>query len=115
MHLLFVCSFGRDRSATAAALYDGLGGITTKHAGVHRHAVVPLTAEQVCWADQIICFTPQHVAAVRRGFRGLMYGKPIVCLGIENRYRRGSAELERRIRREMQRVLSSLQGISPTE
>jgi predicted protein tyrosine phosphatase len=108
MHLLFVCSFGRDRSAAAAALYDGLGGITTKHAGVHRHAVVPLTAEQVRWADQIICFTPQHVAALRRGFRGLTDGKPVVCLGIENRYARGSAELVARIRHEMQRVLAAL-------
>jgi predicted protein tyrosine phosphatase len=115
MHLLFICSFGRDRSATAAALYHGQQGIAAQHAGVHRHAVVPLTAEQIRWADQIVCFTAQHVAAVRRTFGAELAGKPIVCLDIENRYARGSAELVARIRHEMQRVLSSLQGISPTE
>ena len=65
MRLLFVCSFGRDRSATAAALYHGFAGIEAKHGGVHRHAHTPATADLVQWADQIVCFT----ALIRWGRR----------------------------------------------
>jgi predicted protein tyrosine phosphatase len=108
MNLLFVCSFGRDRSATAAALYDGQDGIKATHGGVHRHAKIPVTAAMVRAADTVIVFTRQHEWAVRRVFRGEIEGKAVLCLHIENRYARGSAELTHRIIQEMQRVLPGL-------
>jgi predicted protein tyrosine phosphatase len=108
MNLLFVCSFGRDRSATAAGLYDGQDGIKAKHAGVSRHAYTPLTGEKVRWADTVIVFTRQHEWTVRRLFRDEIEGKPVLCLQIENRYQRGSPDLTRRIKQEMQRVLPSV-------
>ena len=108
MNLLFVCSFGRDRSATAAALYDGQAGIAATHGGVHRHAHKPVTPAMVRSADTVIVFTRQHEWTVRRLFRDEIEGKLVLCLHIENRYQRGSSDLVERIKREMQRVLPSL-------
>jgi predicted protein tyrosine phosphatase len=108
MNLLFVCSFGKDRSATASALYDGHDGIAATHGGVHRHAKTPVTPAMIRAADTVIVFTRQHEWTVRRVFRDEIEGKPVLCLHIENRYARGSADLTHRIIREMQRVLPSV-------
>jgi predicted protein tyrosine phosphatase len=108
MKLLFVCSFGRDRSATAAALYDGHNGIAATHGGVHAHAKIPVTAAMVRAADTVIVFTRQHEWIVRRLFRDEIEGKPVLCLHIENRYARGAADLTHRIIQEMQRILPSV-------
>lgn len=109
MRILFVCSYGRDRSATAAALYRSVEGIETDHGGTYEQAHTPLNDWQVAWADLIVVFTAHHQVQLRHRFGGLLDRKPVICLGIENRYPKGSAVLCRRIVRAMRH---QVQGIA---
>jgi predicted protein tyrosine phosphatase len=50
--LLFVCSAGLLRSATAANLF-AKKGFNTRNCGTHEYALIPLSANLIYWADQI--------------------------------------------------------------
>ena len=108
MNILFVCSFGRDRSATGAKLYRVLPEFVTDHAGVHPHAHRPLQEAQVTWADLIVTFTRDHLTHLCLQCPAAMIGKEVVCLNIQNRYAKGAKELEDRILTEMQRCRPDL-------
>lgn len=51
--LLFVCSAGLLRSATAANLF-AKKGFNTRSCGSHEYALIPLSINLIAWADQII-------------------------------------------------------------
>jgi len=94
-NILFVCSYGRDRSATAAAMYHGINDLKTDHGGVHPQAKRPVTAAMIDAADLIVCFEEHH----RKGLERLvskvkLVGKRSVVLSIANRYGRGSMTLQ---------------------
>lgn len=95
-HLLFVCTFGRDRSATAAAMYDGIDGITADYGGVHPLAKRPVTDAMLLTADRIICFERSHVLALERRWtdRPTFPWKPPTVLNIANRYSKAAMALQ---------------------
>lgn len=102
VRLLFVCSYGKDRSATAAALYLAHDPtILARHGGMHRLAYRPVQKADVVWATTIVVFMPHHATQLRAKFAGCVDDKPVVCLGIDNRYQFGARALEAWIIREM--------------
>lgn len=61
--LLFVCSAGILRSATAANLF-AKRGYNTRSCGTHDYALIPLSVNLIYWADKIFFMTGEnHTAA----------------------------------------------------
>ncbi|MGL4336103.1 MAG: hypothetical protein ACRCST_04350 [Turicibacter sp.] len=50
--VLFVCSAGILRSATAARIYANQ--FNTRCAGTHEYALIPLSTQLLVWADEIV-------------------------------------------------------------
>ena len=84
--LLFVCSQNKLRSRTAEAVYSGYPGIEVDSAGLNHDAVVPLSAEQIEWADLILVMEQSHRNKLNKRFREHLAGKRVVVLGISDEY-----------------------------
>lgn len=108
MKVLFVCSFGRDRSPTAAGLYHGLEGWEARSGGLHARSQNPVTEKKLRWADVIVTFMPDHTAELRRRFGPLLDGRRIECLEIANTFTVGAPLLKDLIAQRMQGRLVGL-------
>ena len=84
--ILFLCSQNKLRSPTAEAVFAGHPGIEVDSAGLNNDAVVPLSAEQIEWADTIILMEKAHRIRLNRKFRSFLGRKQIVVLGIPDDY-----------------------------
>ena len=85
-NLLFLCSRNRLRSPTAEAVFRSRPGIETDSAGLSPDAEVPLSPEQIGWADLILVMEPVHRARLNRKFGKHLAGKRVVVLEIPDRY-----------------------------
>jgi predicted protein tyrosine phosphatase len=83
-NVLFVCSANRLRSPTAEHIFSTWPGIETDSAG--NGASVPLSSEQVEWADIIFVMERIHRTKLSRKFRPSLKGKRIICLDIPDDY-----------------------------
>ena len=99
--LLFICSRNQLRSPTAEAVFSGRPGIEVDSAGLDHDAVVPLSPEQVKWADLIFVMETPHASKLRRKFKRDLNGQRVIVLGIPDDYRYMSpalvALLERKV------------------
>lgn len=84
--VLFVCGKARIRSAAAAALAPDLLGVEADCGGLTRDADVPLSAEQVDWADTVAVMERSQVARLKRQFGPRLKGKRAVCLDVPDRF-----------------------------
>ena len=84
--LLFVCSQNKLRSHTAETVYSDHPGIEVDSAGLRPEAVVPLSPEQIEWADLILVMEKSHRTKLSKRFRNYLSGKRIVVLGIPDEY-----------------------------
>ena len=84
--LLFICSRNQLRSPTAEAVFSGRTGLEVDSAGLDNDAVVPLSPEQVAWADLIFVMEKTHAAKLRRKFRSVLNGQRVIVLGIPDDY-----------------------------
>ena len=84
--ILFLCSQNKLRSPTAEAVFAGLPTIEVDSAGLNNDAVVPLSSEQVEWADLIIVMETAHRNRLNRKFKDSLAGKRIVVLNIPDDY-----------------------------
>ena len=84
--LLFVCSQNKLRSRTAEAVYSGYPGIEVDSAGLNHDAVVPVSPEQIEWADLILVMEKSHRNKLSKKFRDHLSGKRVVVLGIPDEY-----------------------------
>jgi predicted protein tyrosine phosphatase len=80
--ILFICAKNRLRSPTAEHVFASYPGVETDSAGVNHDAEVPVSAEQLRWADVIVVMESRHQAKLRRGFGEALKGKRVVCLNI---------------------------------
>jgi predicted protein tyrosine phosphatase len=96
--LLFLCSQNKLRSPTAEAIFANHPGIEVDSAGLNNDAVVPLSNEQVRWADTIIVMETAHRNRLNRKFRKSLSGKRIAVLGIPDDYEYMDEELIRLLR-----------------
>lgn len=96
--LLFLCSQNKLRSPTAEAIFANHPGIEVDSAGLNNDAVVPLSNEQVRWADTIIVMETAHRNRLNRKFGKSLSGKRIAVLGIPDNYEYMDEELIRLLR-----------------
>lgn len=84
--ILFLCSQNKLRSPTAEAIFADNPAIEVDSAGLNNDAVVPLSEEQVRWADLIIVMEKSHRNRLNRKFRSALAGKRIAVLDIPDEY-----------------------------
>lgn len=85
-HLLFICSQNKLRSPTAEAVFAGMPGIDVDSAGTNNDAIVPLTPEQVQWADLIFVMEKTHREKLNRKFKRHLNGQRVIVLNIPDNY-----------------------------
>lgn len=84
--VLFICAKNKLRSPTAEHVFASYPGVETDSAGVNQDAEVPVSTEQLRWADVIVVMESRHQRKLRRGFGQALKGKRIVCLDIPDDY-----------------------------
>lgn len=85
-HLLFICSQNKLRSPTAETIFADHPGVDVDSAGLNNDAVVPLSSEQIEWADVIIVMEKEHRTRLNRKFKKELGGKRISVLNIPDNY-----------------------------
>lgn len=95
---LFICSQNKLRSPTAEAIFADHPGIEVDSAGLNHHAEVPLSVEQIEWADLILVMEKAHRNRLTRKFGASLAGKKIVVLQIPDDYECMDPELIRMLR-----------------
>lgn len=90
---LFICSRNRLRSPTAEQLFAGWPGVESDSAGLAPDAEVPLSAEQVEWAELIFVMERAHQKRLQQRFGSLLRGRQVICLGIPDDYNYMQPEL----------------------
>jgi predicted protein tyrosine phosphatase len=84
--VLFICSRNRLRSPTAESVFASWPGVETDSAGLAPDADVPLTAEQLEWAEIVFVMEKVHRRKLAQRFKAAMQGKRVVCLDIPDNY-----------------------------
>jgi predicted protein tyrosine phosphatase len=85
-NLLFICSQNKLRSPTAEAVFAGIPGIDVDSAGLNNDAIVPLSPEQLGWADVIFVMEKAHREKLNRKFKRHLNGQRVIVLGIPDDY-----------------------------
>ena len=85
-NLLFVCSRNKLRSPTAEVIFRGRPGIETDSAGLSPDAEVPLSPDQIAWADLILVMEKVHRARLNQKFAKYLAGKRVVVLDIPDKF-----------------------------
>lgn len=80
--VVFVCSAGILRSATAARLYAGK--YNTRACGSESYALIPLSDDLICWADQIVFVNEENYMSACRKWD--LSEKNVKVLSIPDRY-----------------------------
>ncbi len=106
MHLLFVCSHGRHRSVTAAALFSQHGH-DTRSAGCHPGAARPVTLADLEWADHIYVFERNHRNRLRSQWPTVYQTKSIHCCYIPDEWDAHDPELITLITKRMPNMTES--------
>lgn len=91
--LLFLCSQNKLRSPTAETVFDGYPGVEVDSAGLNNDAEVPLSDEQIEWAEVIIVMEKVHRTRLNRKFGHALGGKRIAVLNIPDDYEYMDEEL----------------------
>ncbi|MBE9554005.1 MAG: phosphotyrosine protein phosphatase [Proteobacteria bacterium] len=84
--VLFLCSRNRLRSPTAEHVFSTWPDIETDSAGLLVDADVPLSTEQIEWADIIFVMEKTHRTKLAKRFRKHLNGKRVICLDILDDY-----------------------------
>lgn len=84
--ILFLCSQNKLRSPTAAEVFSACPGVEVDSAGLYPSAVVPLSVEQIEWAEVILVMEVRHRDRLNRKFGSYLKGKRIAVLGIPDDY-----------------------------
>lgn len=92
--LLFVCSAGLLRSATAANLY-AKKGFNTRSCGTHHYALIPLSENLIAWAHKIIFVNNENYQYACEDFGKDKIDRKAVVLKIEDNYEYNHPELIR--------------------
>ena len=91
--LLFICSQNKLRSPTAEAVFCDYPGVEADSAGLNNDAEVPLSDEQIEWADIILVMEKVHRERLNRKFKHALGGKRIAVLNIPDDYEYMDEEL----------------------
>jgi predicted protein tyrosine phosphatase len=86
MRVLFLCSRNQLRSPTAAHLFASWPGVETDSAGLADDAVVPLSSEQLEWAELVCVMEPAHRRKLSREHARWLKNKRVVCLDVPDEF-----------------------------
>jgi len=104
LRLVFVCSAGILRSATAANLY-AKKGYNTRSCGTHEFALIPLSVNLIMWADRIIFMNPDNHKIAQQNFMAVGYEEDIdkkaIILTVEDDYDYNEPKLIAEIEKQM--------------
>ena len=89
--VLFVCSAGLLRSATAARIYAKK--YNTRAAGSAHYALVPVTPELLLWANQVVFVNQENYDVVKSKFDLAEFPCLIKVLDIPDQYEHMNPEL----------------------
>lgn len=90
---LFICSQNRLRSPTAEQVFAEWPGVETDSAGLGGDATIPLSPEQIAWANIIFVMEKTHRSKLSAKFKRHLDGKRVICLDIPDDYEYMQAEL----------------------
>jgi predicted protein tyrosine phosphatase len=85
-NVLFICSRNQLRSPTAEHVFSTWPDVETDSAGLLADADIPLSTEQIKWADIIFVMEKTHRTKLSRRFRKYLNGKRVICLDIPDDY-----------------------------
>ena len=84
--ILFVCTMNKLRSATAEGHFAATDPtIDVRSCGTASDAHVPMNAEDVSWADTIVCMEHAHAKKLRKRFKNEIKAN-VIILGIPDDY-----------------------------
>ncbi len=83
---LFICTQNRLRSPTAETIFAAWPGVETDSAGLGNDADVPLSPEQIAWANIIFVMEKAHRNRLSTKFKQHLNGKRLICLDIPDDY-----------------------------
>lgn len=90
---LFICSQNRLRSPTAEQIFADWTEVETDSAGLGGDATVPLSPEQIAWANIIFVMEKTHRNRLSAKFNKYLNGKRVICLDIPDNYEYMQPEL----------------------
>ena len=108
LKILFVCARNRLRSPTAEAIFSGIDGVAVASAGTAPDAACPISADLIEWADGLYVMEARQKVIVRRRFAKVLEDRPVVCLGIPDRYASMQPELIAILKNRMSRYLPGI-------
>lgn len=83
---LFICTQNRLRSPTAETIFAAWPDVETDSAGLGNDADVPLSPEQIAWANIIFVMERAHRNRLSTKFKQHLNGKRVICLDIPDDY-----------------------------
>ncbi len=83
---LFICTQNRLRSPTAEQVFASWPEVDTDSGGLGGDAEVPVSPEQIAWANIIFVMEKVHKRRLCAKFRPYLNGKRVVCLDIADNY-----------------------------
>lgn len=83
---LFICTQNRLRSPTAETIFAAWPDVETDSAGLGNDADVPLSPEQIEWANIIFVMEKAHRNRLSAKFKRHLNGKRVICLDIPDDY-----------------------------
>jgi len=89
--VLFVCSAGILRSATAARIYASK--YNTRSAGSESYALIPVTHELLLWADEVVFVNPDNHARTAQRYDLDTFKCKVLTLNIPDNYEHMHPEL----------------------
>ena len=92
-HLLFICSQNRLRSPTAEVVFSEFDGIETMSAGLNHDAEIPVSADLLEWADEILLMEQGHKRKLSKRFGSHLKDKKVRVLGIPDEFEYMQPEL----------------------
>ncbi|MRW93162.1 phosphotyrosine protein phosphatase [Duganella sp. FT80W] len=102
---LFICTQNRLRSPTAENVFASWPGVETDSAGLGNDANVPLSSEQIEWANLIFVMEKAHRNRLSAKFSRHLNGKRVICLDIPDDYEYMQPELIRLLKAKAGRFL----------
>ena len=92
-HLLFICSQNRLRSPTAQAVFSEFEGVEALSAGLNHDAEIPVSADLLEWADEILVMEQSHKRKLSKRFGAFLKDKKVRVLGIPDDFEYMQLEL----------------------
>ncbi len=84
--VLFICAQNKIRSYTAEKIFAGSMLYDVRSRGVANDARIKLTESDLNWADLIFVMEKNHKNRIDKKYPGILRGKRIHCLFIEDIY-----------------------------